>query len=177
MVDGLLERTRDVQEQDRGLDADRGGRDREQPRPGDCAWQTICATWPSPRATRWRLRSNSAGTVDAYPVDGDRGVRSQRSSQSDINALVDEYYGKYQILTRRAGRRGVPAARGGSGAASNWDLSAFMEEKNYQAIVTHFGDLGTLKTASGAGDSAPGWKRATASALRATGRRPPWCAS
>ena len=43
-------------------------------------------------------------------------------SASDTNALVDEYYDKYDIC---------------------------LEEKNYQAIVTHFGDLGALKQLPG----------------------------
>ena len=69
-------------------------------------------------------------------------------SQSDINALVDEYYGKYQILTegRDTGefRRHVAVQAG-----IELGFERFLEEKNYQAIVTHFGDLGSLKQLPG----------------------------
>ena len=64
------------------------------------------------------------------------------------NALVDEYYGKYQILTegRDAGefRRHVAVQAG-----IELGFERFLEEKNYQAIVTHFGDLGSLKQLPG----------------------------
>ena len=94
--------------------------------------------------------------VDAYPVT-EIAEAVAAVSQSDINALVDEYYGKYQILTegRDAGefRRHVAVQAG-----IELGFERFLEEKNYQAIVTHFGDLGSLKQLPGAGDPAPDGK-------------------
>lgn len=85
--------------------------------------------------------------VDAYPVT-EIAEAVAAVSQSDINALVDEYYGKYQILTegRDAGefRRHVAVQAG-----IELGFERFLEEKNYQAIVTHFGDLGSLKQLRG----------------------------
>ena len=85
--------------------------------------------------------------VDAYPVT-EIAEAVAAVSQSDINALVDEYYGKYQILTegRDAGefRRHVAVQAG-----IELGFERFLEEKNYQAIVTHFGDLGSLKQLPG----------------------------
>ena len=85
--------------------------------------------------------------VDAYPV-AEIAEAVAAVSQSDINALVDEYYGKYRILTegRDAGefKRHVAVQ-----AAIEIGFERFLEEKNYQAIVTHFGDLGSLKQLPG----------------------------
>lgn len=85
--------------------------------------------------------------VDAYPVN--EAVEAVAAvSQSDVNALVDEYYGKYQILTegRDAGefRRHVAVQAG-----IEIGLERFLEENNCQALVTHFGDLGGMKQLPG----------------------------
>ena len=85
--------------------------------------------------------------VDAYPVN-EIAEAVAAVSQSDINALVDEYYDKYDILleSRDAAefRKHVAVQAG-----IEIGFERFLEEKNYQAIVTHFGDLGSLKQLPG----------------------------
>ena len=79
-------------------------------------------------------------------------MRSQKSvaavSASDTNALVDEYYDKYDILLEGRDpeefRKHVAVQ-----AQIELGFERFLKEKNYQAIVTHFGDLRCIKTASG----------------------------
>ena len=65
-------------------------------------------------------------------------------SASDVNALVDEYYEKYNILLE--GRDPEEFKKHVAVQAQiELGFERFLEEKNYQAIVTHFGDLGALK--------------------------------
>jgi len=85
--------------------------------------------------------------VDAYPVN--EIVESVNAvSQSDIDTLVEEYYDKYGILLEgrdeKEFRRHVAVQAG-----IEIGFERFLEEKNYQAIVTHFGDLGGLKQLPG----------------------------
>ncbi len=85
--------------------------------------------------------------VDAYPVN-EAAEAVAAVSESDINALVDEYYDTYQILTE--GRDAAEFRRHVAVQAGiEIGLERFLEEKNYQAIVTHFGDLGVLKQLPG----------------------------
>ncbi len=85
--------------------------------------------------------------VDAYPVN-EAAEAVAAVSESDINALVDEYYDTYQILTE--GRDAAEFRRHVAVQAGiEIGLERFLEEKNYQAIVTHFGDLGALKQLPG----------------------------
>ncbi|MCD8379225.1 MAG: L-arabinose isomerase [Lachnospiraceae bacterium] len=80
--------------------------------------------------------------IDAYPVN-EIAEAVQAVSQSDTNALVDEYYDKYQILPE--GRDETEFRRHVAVQAQiELGFERFLEEKNYQAIVTHFGDLGAL---------------------------------
>ena len=69
-------------------------------------------------------------------------------SASDIKALTDEYYSKYNILLEGRDesefRRHVEVQ-----AAQEIGLRRFLEEKDYHAIVTHFGMLGGLKQLPG----------------------------
>ena len=85
--------------------------------------------------------------VDAYPVN-EIAESVNAVSVSDVNALVDEYYEKYNILLegRDPGefRKHVAVQ-----AQIELGFERFLEEKNYQAIVTHFGDLGALKQLPG----------------------------
>ena len=69
--------------------------------------------------------------------------------QADINALVDEYYDKYDILLR--GQRSTQEFSKHVAVQAQIEIGfeRFLEEKNYQAIVTHFGDLGALKQLPG----------------------------
>ncbi|NBJ91014.1 L-arabinose isomerase [Parablautia muri] len=85
--------------------------------------------------------------IDAYPVnkiaESVDGV-----SVSDVNALVDEYYDKYEILLE--GRDADEFKKHVAVQAQiELGFERFLEEKNYQAIVTHFGDLGALKQLPG----------------------------
>jgi len=85
--------------------------------------------------------------VDAYPVN-EIAECVDSVSNSDVNALVDEYYEKYDILLE--GRDPEEFKKHVAGQAhSEIGFERFLEEKNYQAIVTHFGDLGGLKQLPG----------------------------
>ncbi|HIS47259.1 MAG TPA: L-arabinose isomerase [Candidatus Scybalocola faecigallinarum] len=85
--------------------------------------------------------------VDAYPVN-EIVEYVNAVSQSDIDTLVEEYYSKYRILLEgrdeKEFRRHVAVQAG-----IEIGFERFLEEKNYQAIVTHFGDLGGLKQLPG----------------------------
>ena len=85
--------------------------------------------------------------VDAYPVNEIAEAVAQ-VSQSDINTLVEEYYDKYDILLEgrdeKEFREHVAVQAG-----IEIGFERFLTEKNYQAIVTHFGDLGSLKQLPG----------------------------
>ena len=75
--------------------------------------------------------------VDAYPVN--EAVEAVNAvSQADIDTLVEEYYDKYEILLEgrdeKEFRRHVAVQAG-----IEIGLERFLEENNYQAIVTHFG--------------------------------------
>ncbi len=80
--------------------------------------------------------------IDAYPVN-EIAEAVQAVSKADTNALTDEYYDKYQILLegrdKTEFRRHVAVQ-----AQIELGFERFLEEKDYQAIVTHFGDLGSL---------------------------------
>ena len=85
--------------------------------------------------------------VDAYPVN-EIAESVAAVSESDTNALVDEYYDKYDILLE--GRDPEEFKRHVAVQAQiELGFERFLEEKNYQAIVTHFGDLGALKQLPG----------------------------
>lgn len=85
--------------------------------------------------------------VDAYPVN--EMVDCVNSvSKADTDALVEEYYDKYTILLE--GRdESVFREHVAVQAQIELGFERFLEEKNYQAIVTHFGDLGGLKQLPG----------------------------
>ena len=85
--------------------------------------------------------------VDAYPVN-EIAEAVKAVSQADTEALVEEYYDKYEILLE-----GRDAAEFRKHVAVQAQIEIgferFLEEKNYQAIVTHFGDLGSLQQLPG----------------------------
>ena len=66
-------------------------------------------------------------------------------SKADIDALVEEYYSTYNILLEgrdeKEFRQHVAVQAG-----IEIGFERFLEEKNYQAIVTHFGDLGACSS-------------------------------
>ena len=85
--------------------------------------------------------------VDAYPVN-EIAVEVENVSRGDIDALVQEYYDKYEILLEgrdeKEFREHVAVQAG-----IEIGFEKFLEDRNYQAIVTHFGDLGSLKQLPG----------------------------
>ena len=85
--------------------------------------------------------------IDAYPVN-EIAEYVQAVSKADIDALVEEYYGRYEILLEgrdeKEFREHVAVQAG-----IEIGFERFLKEKNYQAIVTHFGDLGALKQLPG----------------------------
>ena len=81
--------------------------------------------------------------VDAWPVT-ELAEAVAAVSMSDVNALLDEYYSRYDIvLDGRDPRefRDHVAVQ----AQIELGFERFLKEKDYQAIVTHFDDLGTLQ--------------------------------
>ncbi len=85
--------------------------------------------------------------VDAYPVN-EIAEAVKEVSKGDTDTLVEEYYDKYEILLE-----GRDAAEFRKHVAVQAQIEIgferFLEEKNYQAIVTHFGDLGSLQQLPG----------------------------
>ena len=85
--------------------------------------------------------------VDAYPVN-EIAEYVKDVKQGDIDTLVEEYYSKYEILLEGRDpeefRKHVAVQAG-----IEIGFEKFLEEKNYQAIVTHFGDLGSLQQLPG----------------------------
>ena len=85
--------------------------------------------------------------IDAYPVN--EIVKSVDAVlKADVDTLVEEYYSKYDILLEgrdeKEFREHVAVQ-----AQIELGFERFLKEKNYQAIVTHFGDLGGLKQLPG----------------------------
>ena len=81
--------------------------------------------------------------IDAYPVN-EIAEAVQAVGKGDVDALVEEYYSKYQILLE--GRDPEEFKKHVAVQAQiEIGFERFLEEKNYQAIVTHFGDLGALQ--------------------------------
>lgn len=85
--------------------------------------------------------------VDAYPVN-EIAEAVSAVSKADTDVLVEEYYDKYEILTE--GRDEAEFRRHVAVQAQiELGFERFLEEKNYQAIVTHFEDLGSLQQLPG----------------------------
>ena len=85
--------------------------------------------------------------VDAYPVN-EIAEAVAAVGKADVDTLVEEYYDKYQILLE--GRDEAEFRRHVAVQAQiEIGFERFLEEKNYQAIVTHFGDLGALQQLPG----------------------------
>lgn len=85
--------------------------------------------------------------IDAYPVN-EIAESVAAVSASDTNSLVDEYYDKYTILLEgrdpESFKKHVAVQ-----AQIELGFERFLQENNYHAIVTHFGDLGNLKQLPG----------------------------
>lgn len=85
--------------------------------------------------------------INAYPVN-EIAEYVQDVSQGDIDVLVEEYYNKYDmILDGRAPEEFKKHVAVQAGIEIGFER--FLEEKNYQAVVTHFGDLGSPKQLPG----------------------------
>ena len=85
--------------------------------------------------------------VDAYPVN-EIAEAVNDVSAGDINALLDEYYDKYEILLEGRDEKEFREHLAVQ-AGIEIGFERFLEEKDYQAIVTHFGDRGALKQLPG----------------------------
>lgn len=85
--------------------------------------------------------------IDTYPIN-EIVEEVNQVSKEDISSLVEEYYGKYNILLEgrdeKEFRKHVAVQAG-----IEIGFERFLEQKNYQAIVTHFDDLGGLKQLPG----------------------------
>ena len=85
--------------------------------------------------------------VDAYPVN-EICKAVDAVTDAEVKALTDEYYDTYKILLEGRDadefRRHVEAQ-----AKIEIGFERFLKEKDYQAIVTHFGDLGSLQQLPG----------------------------
>lgn len=85
--------------------------------------------------------------IDAYPVN-EIEAHVKDVAAGDISALVEEYYSKYEILLEG---RDPQEFKNHVAVQAQIELGfeRFLKEKDYQAIVTHFGDLGALKQLPG----------------------------
>lgn len=85
--------------------------------------------------------------IDAYPIN-EIAEYVAAVPQNEIDTLVEEYYSKYEIILEgrdeKEFRQHVAVQAG-----IEIGFEKFLEEKDYQAIVTHFGDLGSLKQLPG----------------------------
>ena len=109
--------------------------------------------------------------IDAYPVN-EIAEYVQDVSQGDIDVLVEEYYNKYDmILDGRDPEEFKKHVAVQAGIEIGFER--FLEEKNYQAIVTHFGDLGALKQLPGLAIQRL-MEKAMASVARVTGKQQLW---
>ena len=85
--------------------------------------------------------------IDAYPVN-EIAEYVQDTAKGDVDTLVEEYYDKYEILLE--GRDPEEFKKHAAVQAQiEIGFERFLKEKNYQAIVTHFGDLGALQQLPG----------------------------
>lgn len=109
--------------------------------------------------------------IDAYPVN-EIAEYVQDVSQGDIDVLVEEYYNKYDmILDGRAPEEFKKHVAVQAGIEIGFER--FLEEKNYQAIVTHIGDLGSLKQLPRLAIQRL-MEKAMASVARVTGKQQLW---
>lgn len=106
--------------------------------------------------------------INAYPVN-EIAEYVQDVSQGDIDVLVEEYYNKYDmILDGRDPEEFKKHVAVQAGIEIGFER--FLEEKNYQAVVTHFGDLGSLKQLPGLAIQRL-MEKAMASVARVTGQQ------
>lgn len=85
--------------------------------------------------------------IDAYPVN-EIAEYVKDVPAGDIETLVEEYYSRYDILLEGRDEKEF-RSHVAVQAGIEIGFEKFLKEKNYQAIVTHFGDLGSLKQLPG----------------------------
>lgn len=85
--------------------------------------------------------------IDAYPINEIYEYVNAVSS-GDIDVLVEEYYSKYDIMLDGRDEKGF-RKHVAVQAGIEIGFERFLKEKNYHAIVTHFGDLGGLQQLPG----------------------------
>ncbi len=85
--------------------------------------------------------------IDAYPVNEITDYVKDVAA-GDISSLVEEYYSKYEILAEGMDQEEF-RAHVAAQAQIELGFEQFLRDKDYQAIVTHFGDLGSLKQLPG----------------------------
>jgi L-arabinose isomerase len=85
--------------------------------------------------------------IDAYPVN-EIADYVKDVKEGEVSSLVEEYYSLYEMVTE--GRDPLEfKAHVAAQARIELGFEQFLKEKDYQAIVTHFGDLGTLQQLPG----------------------------
>ncbi len=85
--------------------------------------------------------------IDAYPINEITDYVKDVAA-GDISSLVEEYYSRYEILTEGMDQEEFKAHVAVQ-AQIELGFERFLKDKDYQAIVTHFGDLGSLKQLPG----------------------------
>lgn len=85
--------------------------------------------------------------IDAYPVN-EAADYINAVPKGEVDALVEEYYDKYEILLE--GRDAEEFKKHVAVQAGiEIGLEKFLVDNDYQAIVTHFGDLGAIQQLPG----------------------------
>ncbi len=85
--------------------------------------------------------------IDAYPVN-EIAAYVDAVPAGEIDTLVEEYYGKYELLTVGRDEKEF-RAHVAVQAGIEIGFEKFLKDHDYHAIVTHFGDLGALKQLPG----------------------------
>ena len=85
--------------------------------------------------------------IDAYPVN-EIAEYVKDTAKGDVDTLVEEYYDKYDILLEGRDEKEF-REHAAVQAQIEIGFERFLKEKDYHAIVTHFGDLGGLKQLPG----------------------------
>ena len=85
--------------------------------------------------------------IDAYPVN-EIADYVKDVKEGDVSSLVEEYYSLYEMVTEGRDPQEFKAHVAAQ-ARIELGFEQFLKEKDYQAIVTHFGDLGTLQQLPG----------------------------
>ena len=109
---------------------------------------TTCARWPSPRATRSRRRSASAGRSTAT-ASATWWSASPRSPTPTVDALMRAVRGDLRARPAAARRAASAAHSCATPPAIEIGLRAFLEEGGFGAFTTTFEDLHGLKQLPG----------------------------